>query len=104
MELKRGENYSYKIISKYLQENFNGTGFYEKLMNEYKNSDDKLKNGIFDKLIKLSKFSIMSPTLISFSDAEQPSIQIIFEKYVGLKYRAVILCVTENNIFVNSIC
>ncbi|AXH72587.1 MAG: hypothetical protein [Caudoviricetes sp.] len=104
MELKRGENYSYKIISKFLQENFNGTGFYEKLINDYKNSDDKLKNGIFDKLIKLSKFSIMEPTTIWFIDKKQPSIRFVFRKWVGMKCRAISLHVTENNIYVNNMC
>ncbi|AXH72589.1 MAG: hypothetical protein [Caudoviricetes sp.] len=98
MKIENRKIYSYKIISKYLQENFHGTGFYEELMNEYKKENNKKIKGVFDKAVKLSKFNISAPIII-FNDS---SIDLIFEKH-NKKYQAIWVSLHDNNVYIKRV-
>ena len=98
MKIENSKIYSYKIISKYLQENFHGTGFYEELINEYKKENNKKIKGVFDKAVKLSKINISVPIII-FNDS---SIDLIFEKW-DKKYQDIWISLRDNNVYIRRV-
>lgn len=105
MKLEVGNTYSYKIISKFLQENFRGNNFYENLLGELipPNESINLINDILlDKIVKISKLDIMIPTHIYIYNSFR--LCLYFEKcdIINKKYTSISLSFYENEVYVGS--